>query len=116
MSYMFDETYDVYIEKKRKASKSHVCSACKEAIHPKEYYFNISCVFQGEAATIKRCARCQTMHLNLRKMDKDCEDLWPDEKLNCGEEFEEHWGEPPSREMVELAFITPKEAQKLVEQ
>lgn len=109
MSHYCDEYYAVYQENRRQARKEHTCQACWELIKQGQKYFSIQCVFNGRAKTIKRCARCQTMHEELRKMAPG--EAWPDEKLNCGEEYETHWGVKPPPEMIELAFITPEEMQ-----
>jgi hypothetical protein len=107
MSHAVDETYDVYTEKLRCAVKNHKCSACGETILKGTHYFSVHWVFDGTAQTIKRCARCQAIHLHLRTLSPG--DMWPDEELNCGEEYREHWGKDPPKEIAELAFLRPEE-------
>lgn len=108
MSHSCDETYSVYDEQSRRARKLHRCSACKETIRPGDRYFSIHVVHDG-ATTIKRCLRCQKMHEHLRCLGDG--DTWPDERLNCGESYENEWGECPL-DIQRLAFLTPDEAQK----
>jgi hypothetical protein len=115
MSYECDEQYAVYEEKEVRARKFHKCSACGERILPLSRYFRINIVFDGSVETIKRCRRCQALHLHLRTLDDHqsfCS-LWPDERLNCGEEYSKHWGQPPPPEIEALAFLTEQEKQAL---
>ncbi len=107
MSYVADEAYDVYTETLRCAAKNHKCDACGEKILKGTHYFSIHCAFDGSANTIKRCKRCQTIHLHLRTLSPG--DMWPDEELNCGEEYREHWGKEPPPEIAALAFERPED-------
>jgi hypothetical protein len=111
MSYEADEAYDVYREQQRKAIKEHTCSACKEVIRKGDSYWVITWIFDGYAGGIKRCLRCQTLHVHLRKLDPGY--MWPAEQLDCGESYEDEWGSVPD-EIIELAFITPDEAQNKI--
>jgi hypothetical protein len=104
-----DETYAVYNERERKARKPHVCVACKETIPPGVAYTVVFIVFDGDAESLKRCARCQAIHEHLRGLGVDSE-LWPDERLNCGEEYRAHCGVEPPPEIARLAFLLPGEA------
>jgi hypothetical protein len=113
MSYEPEDTYDVYDETGRKARKPHVCHACRESIKTGHRYARVFIVYEGLERTIIRCLRCQKMHEALRKRGLKS-GLWPDEKLNCGEEYREHWGEDPPPELLKLAFITQDEAQELI--
>lgn len=106
MSHYADEPYSVYQELKRTAMKDHVCDACELPIRKGEVYFDIRMVFEGTAEQIKRCIRCQQIHEYLRGLS---DDMWPDERLNCGEEFTEHWGKPPPEWLAALAFWQPGE-------
>lgn len=108
MSHYTEEHCDVYDEVQPKARLEHECDACHEKIFPGDYYWKISIVFDGTARTVKRCLRCQTMHVHLRGLG---EDMWPDEKLNCGEEYKHHWGVEPPAHIAELAFKTRVELQ-----
>ncbi len=107
MSHSVDETYDVYTETLRCAAKNHKCDACGEKILKGTHYFSIHCVWDGSAETIKRCKRCQTIHLHLRTLAPGT--MWPDEELNCGEEYKEHWGQEPPPEIAALAFMNPED-------
>ena len=105
MSHEVDERYAVYSETRRRAIKQHKCSACKEAIRPGHTYHVIAIIFEG-VESLKRCERCQAIHLHLRTLDRD---MWPDERLNCGEEYREHWGREPPPEIAAMAFALPGE-------
>lgn len=108
MSHSSDAYYAVYCERPVKARKSHTCSACKDPIAPGHQYFRVSWIFEGKAEGIKRCARCQIIHDHLKDVAAPY-DMWPAEKLNCGEEYREHWGVEPPEEIAALAFALPGE-------
>jgi|SRR5690606_3229449 len=107
MSHSIDEIYSVYHEQFVCARKEHTCSACQEKISKGTRYTKVRIVFDGRANSIKRCFRCQQIHEHLRELDPG--ELWPDERLDCGLDYEEEWGKPPSIELQELAFIFPDE-------
>ncbi len=109
MSSSVDEYYDVYRETLRCAAKTHVCSACNEPIAKGHRYYNITWVFDRTADGVKRCLRCQAIHKHLRTLAPG--DMWPDEELNCGEEYKQHWGTEPPPEVAELAFKTGADLQ-----
>jgi hypothetical protein len=107
MSMYCEEAADVYDERKRRARVEHICCACKETIRPGDVYNVTAVVFDGTARTFKRCLRCQAIHEHLRTLgDGDC---WPDERLDCGEEYTHHWGREPPPEIAALAFALPGE-------
>lgn len=110
MSYFSDESYDVYSETTRKARKHHQCCACGDHIGPNDAYTVCVTIFDGSAQTIKRCLRCQAIHKHLRVLCAN-EDRWPDERLNCGERYEDEWGDCPP-EIQALAFMSHKDLQK----
>jgi hypothetical protein len=110
MSVYAEETYDVYNEARVKARKEHTCGACKEPICRGHTYWRIGIVFERQASSLRRCERCQAMHVHLRGLG-DC-DTWPDEQLSCGHGYEEMWEEPPPPEIAELAFLTAEEMQR----
>jgi hypothetical protein len=121
VSHSCDETYTVYDERRVRARKQHRCAACREAIKPGHAYTRIGIVFDGCASTIKRCLRCQAIHVHLRKKcddanvasRRDYDDmLWPDERLDCGLDYEEEWGELPD-EIADLAFKNSEDMQKV---
>lgn len=107
MSHSVDECYDVYRESERQARKLHQCDACGDQIRPGDRYFCVGIVFEGEGESVKRCLRCQRIHQHLRTLAPG--DMWPDERLNCGEEYTEHWGREPPPEIAALAFALPGE-------
>ncbi len=111
MSHYADDTYDVYVEVKRKARKEHLCCACSEKIRIGDEYSVTKAVFEGTVRTYKRCLRCQKIHKHLRDVcnDRASGEMWPDEELNCGEEYKDHWGVEPPEEIAALAFALPGE-------
>lgn len=94
----------------RTARKEHRCYACRESIRPGDRYHISAIVQDGSAESFKHCARCWAI----------CEALWAegagiiDFGLNCGEEWEDNFGELPES-VAALAFLTPDEAQRLAE-
>jgi len=106
MSHEVDYYYGFYHEMTHKARKSHVCAACGGSIEPGTVYTRISFEDEGHISSLKRCWRCQTIHVHLRsRLVFDGE--WPDEWLNCGETYQERFGEDPPPEIAELAFASP---------
>lgn len=110
MSYFVDDTYDIYNETLRKARKAHTCDACKETIAPGHRYTVIFILSDGTKRSLKRCARCQKIHEHLRHLDAYRE-TWPDERLNCGETYEDEWGKSPPDKIAALAFALPGEVE-----
>lgn len=108
MSHYVDETYDAYVEKFRKARKSHACDACRLPIRPGDFYCSVHIVFDGEAETVKRCGACQATHEHLRKLGAD-RDMWPDERLACGLKYEDEWGDEPPDEVAALPMLSAEE-------
>jgi len=104
MSHEVTDYYEVYCETRRKAKKEHVCDACSDRIRVGTYFWYVFYVFEDRTYTVKRCERCQAIHVHLRGMN---EDTWPDEKLSCGEEYRQHWGQEPPPEIAALAFALP---------
>lgn len=111
MSYHYDDTYDVYDERRVKARKPHTCQACGDTIQPGHRYARVGIVFRGSAETIKRCLRCQTLHAHLRERCRGDNRSWPDEHLAGGETYEDEWGQPPPPEVAALAFKTGADLQ-----
>lgn len=112
MSHDCDESYDVYNERRVKARKHRDCAACKEPIRHGDYYVRVAIVWDG-IEVLARCLRCQAIHEHLRKLGKG--ETWPDERLNCGETYEEHWGQLPE-EVARLAFLNADECQALLKE
>ena len=110
MSHEAEERYDVYDERRRVAACSHTCDACKETIRRGDMYYAIGLVWDRTAWSYKRCLRCQQIHEHLRSLGH-VENMWPDERLDCGEEYREHWGCEPPPEIAALAFKTADEIQ-----
>ena len=109
MSHAIDEVYEVYDERTRTANKPHTCCACGETIAKGHVYWRIGVVWQGEPEEYKRCLKCQAMHEHLRTLDPG--EMWPDEQLACGLDYEQEWGEPPPPEVAALSFMSQEEAQ-----
>ena len=108
MSYEAEDTYDVYNERRVKARKPRPCDACKETVPRGVHYWRVATLYDGRWTTINRCWRCQKIHLHLRdRGDATPDYLWPDERLNCGEEYRDHWGDDPPEEIAALAFALP---------
>ncbi len=111
MSQQTEGNAEIYAEPTVRARKPHRCGACGEPINVGQQYTSIFIVFDGDSQAFKRCVRCQKIHLHLRTLDKH-HDLWPDERLNCGEVYEDHWGAPPPPEIAALAFALPADFQE----
>ncbi len=107
MSHYCDDTYAVYDESTPTARKPHACAACGETIAAGATYTRVQLVFDGTAETIKRCVRCQRLHEHLREKGYG-DDLWPDERLACGQIYEDEWGDLPD-EIAALAFWLPSD-------
>lgn len=110
MSYSYEEVYQVYNETFPCARKAHACDACRRTIRPGDVYTRVFILFDGTKRTVKRCLVCQAIHHHLRQLCPN--EVWPDERLNCGETYEDEWGKPPPDELVAVAFMTADEAQK----
>jgi hypothetical protein len=97
----------------RRARKSHKCAACKETIEIGHRYTITSVVWDRTAESIKRCAKCETIHQHLRQLCRGSkEELYPAERLDCGLKYEDEWGPLPD-EIAALAFMSQDEAQRL---
>jgi len=113
MSLSIDYMYADYTETLRVAATEHTCDACKDPIQVGHRYYDIECLVSeanpddedevDEVDRYTRCLRCQKIHEHLRPMSLK-NDMWPAEQLDCGEEYEEHWGKAPPPEIAELAF------------
>jgi hypothetical protein len=109
MSHIAEETYSVYDERRVRARKQHICGACREPIVSGHTYWRIGVVFEKSAETLRRCERCQALHVHLRGLGHY--DVWPDERLSCGQSYEDEWGDLPD-DVAELAFVTAEEMQQ----
>jgi len=110
MSHSIDECYGFYRVELRAARKAHSCDACGEPIAPRARYYVVRWEFDGKVDGVKRCARCEAIHEHLRKRGFRRE-TWPAERLDCGESYQDHWGEAPPDHVAALAFMTQSEAQ-----
>lgn len=107
MSHSIDETYDVYEETVYRARKLHECDACDLPIKPGDFYCRVFILFDGRKETVKRCGACQKTHEHLRKLDPG--ELWPDERLDCGLEYEREWNREPPEEIAALPMLSDAE-------
>lgn len=111
MSVEADDTYDVYHERPVRARKAHKCIACREVIAPGHRYWRIGVIYDGSARTLRRCLRCQCIHVHLRELCSSSDDYtWPDEWLGCGQSYEAEWGKCPEHIAV-LAFVSGADLQ-----
>ena len=113
MSHSCDATYDVYDESRLTARKAHECDACDLPIRPGDGYWRIFYRFEGRAEHVKRCLRCQVIHEHLRTLAPG--EMWPAEKLDCGEEYRQHWDCDPPEWIADLAFWSPGESLPAIE-
>lgn len=112
MSHSVDASYDFYHETETVARKERHCDACREGIVPGHRYVRIAWKFDGDFESIGRCLRCQALHLHLRGKGNNCyHTTWPNERLSCGQDYEEEWGPLPP-EIAALAFATADEMQR----
>lgn len=99
--------YQAYVEEEVLAAETHPCSACGEKIaYGMPYTLVVIVSDEDDPETLRRCQRCQKIHLHLREVCRDRE-MWPDERLACGQEYKEHWGTEPPPEIAALAFARP---------
>ncbi len=116
MSHSCDYAYEVYNESRTVARKAHRCDACGETIPSKAAYWRLFACGDGDVVSVKRCDRCQAIHVHLRaKCRESGSDMWPDERLNCGLKYEDEWGDLPE-EIEALAFALPGEVSVAKEQ
>lgn len=102
-----EEYYVVYDERRVKTRKDRLCQACGCSIPRGTTYCRVASLYDGSWQVTIRCGACQLTHEHLRSL---CGyDLWPDERLACGEEYESRHGSPPPDEIAALAFMTDTE-------
>lgn len=115
MSYESDERYTVYEERLHTAHKQHTCDACGRPISPGDVYCSVFTLWSDGSDSLKRCGACQKTHEHLRELCKSIEYLmWPDERLACGLDYAEEWGDDPPEEIAALAFASDEERGKLL--
>ena len=108
MSHPIDDYYAVYRETFPRSQSPQRCDACDEAIAAGQRFARAAIVSGGRAENVIRCMRCQRIHEHLRNLDPDA---WPEERLDCGTDYEDEWGGPPPDEIVALAFALPGEVE-----
>jgi|1185.fasta_scaffold09525_1 hypothetical protein len=93
------------------------CCACCQPIAIGALYHRTAYLYDGDWEVIERCARCEAMYRILRPLvhkmflgDEVCDD-----RLNCGHTWRDNFGEEPPVEVQALAFLSPEEAQVLLE-
>jgi hypothetical protein len=108
VSHEGDEPCAVYEQTSRTARKQHTCDACGSAIAVGQRYAYVFLIWDGARYQYRRCPRCEAIHAHLRaKCSAECGGRWPDEELNCGEDYADNWGEEPPPEISALAFWLP---------
>ena len=83
-------------------------------IKPRHRYITVTVIYEGCVDTYKRCARCEAMHAHLvtrcrEATNRTGEYEWPDERLDCGHDYQDIWEEAPPPEIAALAFVLPGE-------
>lgn len=111
-----DEAADIYQNDRRRASKDHVCCACKETIRRGDYYHHVSMLFDQSWSQWKRCLRCEAIHAHLVERSSKMDSAsgwrtWPDEELNCGDDYRDVFREDPPPEIAALAFVSGADLQ-----
>lgn len=102
------EPYAVHDEERRVAGKTHRCDACHDPITKGHAYVRFFGVWDGMAESVKRCLRCQKIFEHLVEKGRSS-DMFPAQRLDCGETYQDHWGEEPPDEIAALAFALPGE-------
>lgn len=98
-----------YIESTVGSRTEAECSACDEVIPLGEYHTSVRILFEGQWETLRRCRRCQAMHEHLRSLQHCYDESWPDDRLNCGHDYNDvHRVQPPPH-IAALAFLLPGE-------
>jgi hypothetical protein len=106
------ETCEVWRKKMTRARKEHGCDCCTDPIRRGDLYSYTFYILDGDASTMKRCLRCETLYQRLVKLhERHGTGEAVDPELNCGHSFDEVFGEPAPDELARLAFMTPAEIQ-----
>lgn len=91
-------------------SGKHRCTACREGIPAGARYWLETYTESGfYQSTVRRCQRCERIHAHLLDRMDDTFEV-PAPALDCGDTYEERWGEQPSEEIAALAFALPGES------
>jgi hypothetical protein len=110
-----DEPCDIYETAVRRSRKDRKCDACRETIRRGDRYDTTRILFEGQWQATNRCARCEAMYRVLSPLMSRDDDQVCDPELNCGHTWEDNFGEQPPVVVQALAFLTPSEAQVLLE-
>lgn len=108
-----EEPVDIYESAVRRSRKDRKCHACRELIRRGDRYHTTRMLFEGQWQHTNRCARCEALVRVLSPLMDD--EQVCDPTLDCGHRWEENFGEPPPLAVQALAFLTPGEAQVLLE-
>jgi len=104
------DTIEAFRSTFRTARKKHKCCACWETISPGHRYWVAEGVCEGVWESWKQCLRCHEIYTILDGKSSFYET--PELSLDCGESWEDVFGEPPPLDVAALAFLTPEEAQQ----
>lgn len=109
MSCSSDEYCEDFEHGWRAAAMSLRCDACEIQIAIGDRYHWETWVFDGDDDASARCVRCQAIyeHLTERMRLGGDRDEFCAPALDCGDEYEERWDEPPPPEIAALAFWLP---------
>jgi hypothetical protein len=110
----YDEDGEVIVRSAkewRTSRRARKCHACKEPIAVGARYHRTAYLFGGSWEVTARCERCQAIYeyldakIRFQPNGPDLEHC--NERLNCGHEYRERWGEDPPPEIAALAFWLP---------
>ncbi len=103
-----DGTNDAQSMVTRTARKAHACWGCRETILPGHRYKVTSVLYDGSWTTWKHCLRCDAIYAHLLQLAWDAyDDIAVAPSLDCGEDYEDAWGEAPPERIAALAFALP---------
>ena len=93
------------------------CDACRRMIEAGQLYHRSAYLYDGSWEVIDRCARCEGMYRILSPLVRSWSggDEICDDRLNCGHTWQDNFKDEPPVEVQALAFLTPSEAQILLE-
>lgn len=92
----------------RRARKHHTCSACGATIAPGHYYTSTGIVWEGTAATTKRCGSCELTYRHLVELGRP-HGMHPREELDCGLDYAEEWETDPPEHIARLPLLSDAE-------
>jgi hypothetical protein len=111
------EPVDRWDQSVRRSKADRDCDACRQTIEPGQLYHRTAYLYGGSWEVIERCARCEAMYRILQPLVRkrsENEEIC-DDRLNCGHTWRDNFDEDPPLEVQALAFLTPTEAQVLLE-